>query len=81
MQGVRTVVAIVLAFVCGEANARVATGTPFADNMVLQRGIAVPVWGTAAPGEPVKVEKELLKNEKDASCDHCRVWCGSYAFC
>ncbi len=34
----------------------VRTATPFADNMVLQRGVAVPVWGTAAPGERVTVE-------------------------
>jgi len=28
----------------------------FADHMVLQRGIAVPVWGTAGPGQKVTVE-------------------------
>lgn len=28
---------------------------PFADGMVLQRGMPVPVWGTAAPGEKVTV--------------------------
>jgi sialate O-acetylesterase len=28
----------------------------FSDNMVLQRGITVPVWGWADPGENVKVE-------------------------
>src|SRR5687768_14815377 len=27
----------------------------FSDNMVLQRGVAVPVWGTADPGEQVAV--------------------------
>ena len=72
MQGVRTVVAIVLAFVCGEGNARVATGTPFADNMVLQRGVAVPVWGTAAPGEPVKVE--FAGQSKTAKADAAGLW-------
>ena len=29
--------------------------TPFADNMVLQRGCSVPVWSTAEPGEMVTV--------------------------
>ena len=27
----------------------------FSDHMVLQRGVPVPVWGTAAPGEAVQV--------------------------
>ena len=35
--------------------AKVVSGTPFADNMVLQRGRAVPVWGVADPGEAVTV--------------------------
>ena len=30
-------------------------GAPFSDNAVLQRGMPVPVWGTAAPGEKVTV--------------------------
>ncbi len=29
--------------------------TMFSDNMVLQRGVDVPVWGTAKPGEEVVV--------------------------
>ena len=37
------------------AGAKVVSGTPFADNMVLQRGRAVPVWGVADPGEEVTV--------------------------
>lgn len=37
------------------AGADVTLGFPFTDNMVLQRGIALPVWGKAAPGEPVAV--------------------------
>ena len=37
------------------ARAKVVSGTPFADNMVLQRGRAVPVWGVADPGETVTV--------------------------
>ena len=42
----------------------------FSDNMVLQRGMTVPVWGWADEGEPVTVtfrghsEKALVKNGK-----------------
>ena len=46
------IMAVLLAFA---AEAKVVTGTPFADNMVLQRGRAVPVWGKADPGEEVTV--------------------------
>ena len=35
--------------------AEVALNPLFADHMVLQRGIAVPIWGTAAPDEEVTV--------------------------
>lgn len=35
--------------------AEVALNSLFTDHMVLQRGIAVPVWGTAAPDEEVTV--------------------------
>ena len=28
----------------------------FSDHMVLQAGVPVPIWGTAEPGERVKVE-------------------------
>ncbi len=37
------------------ANAKVEMAAPFADNMVLQRERAVPVWGKADPGERVTV--------------------------
>lgn len=36
--------------------AAVELTTLFGDHMVLQRGKAVPVWGSAAPGERVRVE-------------------------
>ena len=49
------VAAAVAALAVGAAEAKVATATPFADNMVLQRGRGVPVWGTADPGESVTV--------------------------
>ena len=37
------------------AEAKVEFGTPFADGMVLQREMKVPVWGTAPAGEKVAV--------------------------
>ena len=36
--------------------AEVSVARIFSDNMVLQRGINAPVWGTASPGEKVSVE-------------------------
>ena len=35
--------------------AKIKLGTPFADGMVLQRGMKVPVWGTAETGKMVTV--------------------------
>ena len=50
------------------ARADVKPAFAFTDNMVLQRGIAVPVWGTATPGERVTVafagqQKATIANE------------------
>jgi len=38
------------------AHAKLEMGTPFSDGAVLQRGVEVPVWGTAEPGAKVEVE-------------------------
>ena len=38
------------------AEAAVAVDPMFSDHMVLQRDLAVPVWGKAEPGEKVKVK-------------------------
>src|SRR6185437_451322 len=38
------------------ASAAIALPAMFGDHMVLQRGMDVPVWGTASPGEKVIVE-------------------------
>jgi sialate O-acetylesterase len=38
------------------ARAQVQLPAVIADNMVLQRGMRVPVWGKAAPGERIEVE-------------------------
>lgn len=39
----------------GDARANVALPDVLSDSMVLQRGVAVPVWGKAEPGESVTV--------------------------
>jgi sialate O-acetylesterase len=51
-----TVLPLFLLFlvVCGRAEVRVAR--IFGDNMVLQRGMHVPVWGTANPGAVVEIK-------------------------
>jgi sialate O-acetylesterase len=37
-------------------HAEIKLGKTFTPHMVLQRGMAVPVFGTASPGEEVKVQ-------------------------
>ena len=46
---------IVGALVSGAAFAALRPGVPFADGMVLQRGMKLPVWGTADAGAVVSV--------------------------
>ena len=53
----------------------VKTATPFADNMVLQRGRAVPVWGSADPGEKVTVSFAGQTKTTQAGADG--KWCVS----
>ena len=49
--------------------AGIELATPFADHMVLQRGRAVPVWGTATPGAGIRVEfaGHVLETTADAT--------------
>lgn len=47
---------VLLAFFSFSVKAEVKPASVFTDNMVLQREINVPVWGTAAPGEKVTVQ-------------------------
>lgn len=51
------------------ADAKVRLPQVFADNMVLQRGMKVPVWGWADPGENVSVELEGISAETVACPD------------
>jgi sialate O-acetylesterase len=49
------VVALLVITLAAPAHANVTVKPPFASSMVLQREMAVPVWGTAAGGEQVTV--------------------------
>jgi len=62
------VVAVALAWV-GQVQADVALPSVFSDHMVLQAGLATPIFGTAAPGEQITVEfnsqKKTCTTDKD----------------
>ncbi|MFZ4622449.1 MAG: 9-O-acetylesterase, partial [Bacteroidota bacterium] len=49
-------IAILLFIAYSGLNATVKVGSMFSSEMVLQRNVIVPVWGTAAPAESVTVE-------------------------
>ena len=51
----KSIILTVASVVAAAAGAAAIPAAPFADNMVLQRGMRVPVWGTAQPGENVTV--------------------------
>jgi sialate O-acetylesterase len=72
----KTGVRLVAAFLLGAAPlaAEVRLASPFGSHMVLQRGMAVPVWGTAEGGETVTVEFAGQKKSATAGTDgHWRV--------
>jgi sialate O-acetylesterase len=56
--GVRLFGCLWLGCVCAVASAQVKPAALFSDHMVLQSGMAVPVWGTAEAGEKVTVKVE-----------------------
>ena len=51
------------------AQAEIKPAPIFADHMVLQRGMPVPVWGTAAPGEKVVVKFRDQEKTVQAAAD------------
>ena len=59
--------AFMLLFACC-AFAEIKMGTPFSDGAVLQRDMAVPVWGTVSPAKG-KVTVKFAGQEKTASVD------------
>jgi len=54
---------------CAIASADVKPNHLFSDHMVLQSGMSVPVWGTAAPGEQVTVTLGDQKQSAAAGAD------------
>ncbi|MFA6172507.1 MAG: sialate O-acetylesterase [Kiritimatiellales bacterium] len=52
----RILVSLMICIFAASAQAAVRPASVFTDNMVLQREIRVPVWGTAEPGEKVTVK-------------------------
>lgn len=51
----KTSAALLTLLLASQLHADVKLPTIFSDNMVLQRNVEAPVWGTAAPGEKVSV--------------------------
>jgi len=53
----------------GSASAEVKLAAIFSDHAVLQRGVALPVWGTATPGDAIEVrfEGQTAQATADAS--------------
>ena len=60
------------AFCLHAADPAPVPAAPFGDNMVLQREIAVPVWGTATPG--TKITVDFAGQSKEATADAAGRW-------
>ncbi|MDE0838620.1 MAG: DUF1080 domain-containing protein [Kiritimatiellae bacterium] len=72
MKRIRNVVVLAAVLCASVAQADVWMPSVFSDNMVLQRGKTVPVWGWAEPGEKVTVE--FGGQKKTASADKGGKW-------
>jgi len=68
---VRWTAALVLvwAVAANSGLAEVRANRMFSDHMVLQRGMRVPIWGTAAPGEKITVAFRDQKKQTEADKD------------
>jgi sialate O-acetylesterase len=61
---------LLLLLLClSSAVGQIKLGSPFTDHMVLQRGMLVPVWGFAAPGEKVTVTINKLNQTTQTGSD------------
>jgi sialate O-acetylesterase len=67
-----TIVVLVLASLAAVARAEVKPAGVFGDHMVLQRDVALPVWGWADPGEAVTVT--LGGQTRTATAAACGKW-------
>ena len=52
---IRISICLLVAAFCWQAGAQVTVPKVIGDNMVLQRGKPVPIWGWAKPGERITV--------------------------
>ena len=52
----KNLVSVLMLFIVSKGFATVKPNSLFSDNMVLQRGVTVPVWGTANDGENVSID-------------------------
>jgi len=68
----RMLVAVVAALCCAAARAELRLPAVFGDNMVLQQGVELPVWGTAGAGETISVS--FNGQEKAAKADANGKW-------
>ncbi|MCK5278504.1 MAG: hypothetical protein KAK04_08200, partial [Cyclobacteriaceae bacterium] len=50
------IIVLVSLFTCQDLHSAAKVAGIFSDNMVLQRGVNAPIWGTANPGEKIVVE-------------------------
>ena len=66
------VAGVVVLCVAGAAGAEVVLPQIFCEHMVLQRDIAVPVWGTATPGDTITVT--FAGQTKTATADQDGKW-------
>ncbi len=70
---------LLAALVCGGAHADVRVPAIFGSNMVLQRNMRAPIWGTASPGEQVVVQIGARKTRTTANeSGHWMVSVGPY---
>ena len=69
---IRATVLLAASIVCSNLSANVTLPSVFGNGMVLQRGLAAPVWGWAEPGEEVTVR--FGDQEKHASADAAGLW-------
>src|SRR5450432_1666442 len=68
METVRLLAALLwLASGATAANAELKLASVFGDHMVLQRGVDIPVWGWAGPGERVTVTLGAAVRETKAA--------------
>jgi len=67
MKTLTAIVLSILSLTASTADAKVVVNAMFADNMILQRGVDIPIWGTADPGETVVVEYAPQKDTAKAS--------------